>query len=529
MVLGVCRQLLDDQHLAEDAFQATFLVLARKVRSIRDCDRLGNWLYGVAFRTAAVCPGAARSPTEARGDRRHDTLGLERPVEPTVPPAEEAIMAREQAKALHGEIERLPERFRLPVVLCYLEGLTVHEAARQLSWSHGTVRSRMARRRKASAWAQCQGIVLSATALAAVLDSRAASASVSSPLSDVTTQAAVGFATGAFAVDALSASTTSLALEVLRSMLIHKLRLGGVTVLCLGAVASGGIYLSNSLAMNNEPSGPPGIGQLARLAKPEVAVPGRMFVTGRVLDPQGKLVPNATVMVNARIKMSSRVDQMASWHPVPIGHGRSDISGLYRFDALRTSSAKYDKFCAVALAPGYGVGWVQLDPDADEPAADVTLRPEQPIQGRLFDVQGKTARGVIVSVSSVSVVGPRFNPRIPQSPDGVFFPWIRANDFPGWPKPVSTDADGRFTLRGVGRELLVLLSVNDPRFGLQRIEVETDRTPDPKQLTMTLLPPQTVTGASPMQTLASRWRTPYSRSEPSRGTKCTRWNSRPTT
>ena len=105
-------------------------------------------------------------------------------------------------------------------------------------------------------------------------------------------------------------------------MLIHKLKLVGVTVLCLGAVASGAFYLSNSLAMNDEPLGPPGIGQPPPAAKPEVPGPGRMFVTGRVLDPQGKPVPNATVMVNARIKMSSRVDQMASWHPVPIGHGR---------------------------------------------------------------------------------------------------------------------------------------------------------------------------------------------------------------
>ena len=73
-----------------------------------------------------------------------------------------------------------------------------------------------------------------------------------------------------------------------------------------------------------------------------------MFVTGRVLDPQGKPVPNATVMVHARLKMSSRVDQMVSWHPVPIGHGGSDRSGLYRFDAPRISSAQYD---SSALSP----------------------------------------------------------------------------------------------------------------------------------------------------------------------------------
>ena len=104
--------------------------------------------------------------------------------------------------------------------------------------------------------------------------------------------------------------------------------------------------------MNDEPLGPPGIGQPARAAKPEIADPGRMFVTGRVLDPQGKLVPNATVMVNARIKMSSRVDQMASWHPVPIGHGRSDVSGLYRFDARGLRRRSMTSF---ALSPCAGL------------------------------------------------------------------------------------------------------------------------------------------------------------------------------
>ena len=111
-------------------------------------------------------------------------------------------MAREQAKALHGEIERLPERFRLPVAPRYLEGLTVHEAARQLRWSHGTVRSRMARARKSfgvgsrPAASSCLPLRCCRTRLPG------ASASVSSPLSDVTTQAAVRFATGPAAVDA---------------------------------------------------------------------------------------------------------------------------------------------------------------------------------------------------------------------------------------------------------------------------------------------------------------------------------------
>jgi RNA polymerase sigma factor (sigma-70 family) len=128
MVLGLCHQLLDDRHLAEDAFQATFLVLARRARSIREPDLLGNWLYGVAWRTARCA--------RLRLARRHRTkeAGTQMTPGPIAPPADEAVAAREQAEALHVEIERLPAAFRLPVVLCYLEGLTVHEAAHRLRW-----------------------------------------------------------------------------------------------------------------------------------------------------------------------------------------------------------------------------------------------------------------------------------------------------------------------------------------------------------------------------------------------------------
>ena len=107
MVLGVCRQLVGDRQHAEDAFQAVFLVLARKARSIRDPDLLGNWLYGVALRTAAG-HGPARPPAQNE-ETGTMSVRLRRSIEPSVPPAEEAVMAREEAEALHLEIERLPE------------------------------------------------------------------------------------------------------------------------------------------------------------------------------------------------------------------------------------------------------------------------------------------------------------------------------------------------------------------------------------------------------------------------------------
>ncbi len=243
--------------------------------------------------------------------------GSSAPVDPTAPPADEGVMAREQAEILHGEIERLPAVFRRPVVLCYLEGLTVHEAARRLRWPHGTVRSRIARAREKLRRALTRrGIMLPGAALAAVLDSRPASASVSSPLCDITTRAAIHFAAGPAAGGALSASTAALAREVLRSMLVHKLKLVASTVLFLGVVATGAGFLSRTLPASaqserraspasrilkmapTEPR-PVGIAQGVQ-AKADDAAPGRMFVVGRVLDPAGKPMAGVPVDVIGR-------------------------------------------------------------------------------------------------------------------------------------------------------------------------------------------------------------------------------------
>ena len=133
MVLEVCQQVVGDRHHAEDAFQAVFLVLARKAGSIRDPDLLGNWLYGVALRTARKARvRLARQRQHEEGDfMRRPGAGSRVPVEPLVQPAEPPLLAREQAEVLHEEIGRLPRSFRLPVVLCYFEGLTLEQAARR--------------------------------------------------------------------------------------------------------------------------------------------------------------------------------------------------------------------------------------------------------------------------------------------------------------------------------------------------------------------------------------------------------------
>jgi RNA polymerase sigma factor (sigma-70 family) len=134
MVLRICRQLLSSPDAVDDAFQATFLVLVRKAGSIRDGHRLGSWLYGVAYRVAGRL--RAHEPRQAVLD-----------VDRAEAPASCRLERAELFAALHEEVSRLPEKYRAPIVLCYMEGMSHLEAARQLRWPVGTVRGRMARGR----------------------------------------------------------------------------------------------------------------------------------------------------------------------------------------------------------------------------------------------------------------------------------------------------------------------------------------------------------------------------------------------
>jgi RNA polymerase sigma factor (sigma-70 family) len=139
MVLGVCQSILRHRQDAEDAFQATFVVLARNAGSIRRRDGLGSWLHGVAHRVACKA--------RAAGARRQALLA-KAAVPPPVCPADDLTWG-EVRSILHAELAALPERFREPLVLCYLEGLTQDEAARRLGWSATTVKGRLQRGRQA--------------------------------------------------------------------------------------------------------------------------------------------------------------------------------------------------------------------------------------------------------------------------------------------------------------------------------------------------------------------------------------------
>jgi RNA polymerase sigma factor (sigma-70 family) len=223
MVLRVCRQVLRDSHAAEDAFQATFLVLARKARSLRARDSLAPWLHEVARRTACRLRAAAVRRT------RHERSAADR--------AEAAVCEGDHEDLggiLHEELGRLPARYRVPLLLCYLEGLTSQQAAQQLGWPAATVRSRLARgRERLRTRLIRRGVVPSVAALAAALSSAPATAAVPATLADVTARAAALLAAGSVAAGAVPASILTLTEGVIAAMAMTKLKVTA-TVLVVG-------------------------------------------------------------------------------------------------------------------------------------------------------------------------------------------------------------------------------------------------------------------------------------------------------
>jgi RNA polymerase sigma factor (sigma-70 family) len=499
MVLGICRQSLGDRQHAEDAFQAVFFVLARRARSIQDPDLLGNWLYGVALRTAR------KAKFQLNRRRAHEAAGMTRRRESdscVTGSAQESAIAREHAGALHDEIARLPFAFRSPVVLCYFEGLSLDETARRLGCPAGTVHSRLDRARtKLRRGLTRRGIVLSGATLAGILESKAAWAAISPSLADIATRGAMRFANRNAVAGVLSASATTLAHDVLRSMVVKKLTLAAIALLFLGTLTTVGL-MGPALARPaqlaqppNRQAGKPDIPQNPKVedAEPKPAV-GRMFVVGRVLDPNGKPVPGAAVAVYARIRLPGGLPNIASPGQSPLGDDRTDAAGRFRINSPRTSSTTHEVFGAIAIAPGYGAGWVALDVDNHQPTADITLRPEKVVHGRVFDLHGKPVPNVMLAVASIRRLLPQEPAKARGRLDGVAYSFTKINETPAWPKPVTTDAEGRYTLHGLGPETGAVLIVHHPRFALQRIQVDTNVASDSKPMTAALVPAQILTG-----------------------------------
>jgi RNA polymerase sigma factor (sigma-70 family) len=239
MVMGVCQRIAGQLQDAEDAFQATFLVLVRRASTVVPREMVGNWLYGVAYRTALEARGKS-ARRQAKMKQVTDMPDPKIPVEPGWQDLE---------PLLDRELNGLPDKYRMPLVLCQLEGRSRKEVARQLQVAEGTLSSRLATGRTMLARRLARhGVAIAAGPLALLLSQPTAVACVPGPLLSSTIKAAAGFAAGDAA--ALSPRVAALTQGVLRAMFMTKLK---VTVLCWLAVAGvvtlgGGAWMHRSLA-----------------------------------------------------------------------------------------------------------------------------------------------------------------------------------------------------------------------------------------------------------------------------------------
>jgi RNA polymerase sigma factor (sigma-70 family) len=230
MVLGVCGRVLGDAHAAEDAFQATFLILARRARAIRKQTSLGCWLHGVAYRAALK----ARAREACR--RRHEREAMV--PEPTDPARD--VLWRDLRPVLDAALDRLPEKYRVPLVLCYLEGRTQQEAARLLGWQLGTLATRVLRgRARLRSLLTRRGVALSVAGLTVALERGPALAEVPAALVRSTVGHAACVAAGSSA-----AGTVPVSIQVLVTGVLHTMRYAKIRKAV--AVATAAILLSGA-------------------------------------------------------------------------------------------------------------------------------------------------------------------------------------------------------------------------------------------------------------------------------------------
>jgi RNA polymerase sigma factor (sigma-70 family) len=252
LVLGVCRRVLRDPHAADDAFQATFLALARKAGGIARGGAVAPWLCRVAFRVALRArAAAAKRPARELPD--------DLPAPEDGGPAE-----RDWQPILDEEVNRLPERYRRPVVLCHLQGHTLAEAARQLGCPRGTVAVRLSRARQRLRVRLARRGVAPAAALSGA---RACEGAVSATLVRAAVRGAPGFALGT-AAGALSPSVRNLTEGVLRAMLLSKIKLVAGVLMTVALAGAGAAWVAHRAEAGTAPAG-----VAARTATPPADAP----------------------------------------------------------------------------------------------------------------------------------------------------------------------------------------------------------------------------------------------------------------
>jgi RNA polymerase sigma factor (sigma-70 family) len=337
LVLGVCRRVLHNPHDAEDAFQATFLVLVRKAATLRRPGTVANWLYGVAYRTAQQ---ARRAVLKRRAKEAN-----------VVPRAEAAPDGwAELRDVLDQELERLPEKYRAVVGLCDLQGATGQEAALHLGLPPGTVASRLARGRARLAKRLTRhGLAIAGAALAGTL-SQNASAAVPGALVSGTSRAASLFAGGrAVPAGMLSARVVALTEGVLRTMLLTKLKVTVAVVLlvcALGAGAGAGILRGQAPTAEPAAGQAPAEPKAAESAKPPLHAAGQPKEDARWTNLQRRLGDMEKQLRLLTDELQALRKSLKPLAPPPAGKSEVRVFALKNLEAVEVLQTLKELFAA---------------------------------------------------------------------------------------------------------------------------------------------------------------------------------------
>jgi RNA polymerase sigma factor (sigma-70 family) len=462
LVLGVCRRALPNVQDAEDACQATFLLLAQKANSVRWQPSVANWLYTTARRVAHN----ARITAERRA-RREAHAAVPEAVQPV-----DLMTGRELLALVDEELDRLPSRYREPLLLCYLQGLTRDEAAQRLGVPPTTLKSHLERGRKRLGHALTKrGCALGVGLLVLAATSPAG---VSSPcLAEAVLAAAAGSPSAAVAALAKGVAVNGMG-----------------KIVTFGLVALVGVALASiALAYGRPPAvRPPD--EKAGEAKAEKIEPGskapdgkeqRQIVVGRVLDPEGRPLAGAR-LYTPKLKKNPP-EKLEDLEVVRIATTGSDGGFRVTLDRPGDMFRQY----LIAHADGFGVDWLELDRNGTPPDGVVLrLVRDLPITGKVVNTEGKPLAGVSVHFRGV-LVPER------EKLDDYLTGWKRSwRDTVSSPKKrlyvpgemlfgkTITGRDGTFRLTGAGVERIVNLSVEGGGVAQTTVIVLTRKGIDPK-------------------------------------------------
>jgi RNA polymerase sigma factor (sigma-70 family) len=423
-VLGVCRRMLSGSHDAEDAFQATFLVLARRAASIRRRERVATWLYGVAVRIAR----------EARYRAARDRAGERRLMDVTRVESETHEDRADLLPLLDEELNRLPDRYRAALLACELEGKSRRDAAQELGIPQGTLSTHLARGRKLlRERLQRRGVTLGLGPIAGLARPLADSA-IPDRLIGPTVRAALAPSSGAAGM--VPAAVASLAERVLKMMFLTRLTL---IVAVLSTAAAGALTLV-VLSWPATASAP---------QKPDPPRAGPDDLAGRVVDKAG------TGMVGVRVWAMD-----GPWRaPETVAKATTDNQGRFAVPWPREERTRpgAQNFSLFARSSDGQVGWWlpgrRFRPGGVE--AEIELLAVGDIRGRLTDQDGRPLAGVEVSpivIARTDINGIRLGPE----PKSLF--------------RTVTAPDGSFVIKGIPDGTSVSAAIDAPAFGSPTVQ-----------------------------------------------------------